>query len=73
MAIPYGETRSYGWVAEELGIKGARAVGQALKRNPLPVIVPCHRVVKNNGEIGGFSRGIMVKKKLLKIERSHVC
>ncbi len=68
--IPYGETRSYKWVARKLGFcKGSRAVGQALKRNPLTIIIPCHRVIKSNGEIGGFSKGIVVKKKLLNMEK----
>jgi len=68
--IPYGETRSYKWVAKKLGLyKGSRAIGQALKKNPLTIIIPCHRVIKNNGEIGGFSKGIVVKKKLLDMEK----
>jgi methylated-DNA-[protein]-cysteine S-methyltransferase len=67
--IPYGETRSYSWVAEKLGKAGAgRAVGQALGRNPLPVIVPCHRVVAKDGGLGGYSGGVARKKFLLKLE-----
>jgi methylated-DNA-[protein]-cysteine S-methyltransferase len=67
--IPYGEARSYGWVAERLGKAGAgRAVGQALARNPLPVIVPCHRVVAKDGKLGGYSGGLARKKFLLKLE-----
>jgi methylated-DNA-[protein]-cysteine S-methyltransferase len=67
--IPYGETRSYGWLASKLGQPGAaRAVGQALGRNPLPIIVPCHRVVAGDGGLGGYSGGIEVKKWLLKLE-----
>jgi methylated-DNA-[protein]-cysteine S-methyltransferase len=67
--IPYGETRSYGWVAEKLGKAGAgRAVGQALGRNPLPVIVPCHRVVATGGGLGGFSDGVAKKIYLLRLE-----
>ena len=69
--IPYGETRSYAWIAEQIGKPGAaRAVGQALARNPLPVIVPCHRVVTNDGKLGGFSRGLKMKKYLLALEAS---
>ncbi len=67
--IPYGETRSYGWVAEQIGEPGAaRAVGQALGRNPLPVIIPCHRVLTSNGRLGGYSSGIETKRKLLHME-----
>lgn len=67
--IPYGETRSYGWVAEQMKKPGAaRAVGQALGRNPLPVIVPCHRVVAGNGGLGGFTGGLETKRRLLYME-----
>jgi methylated-DNA-[protein]-cysteine S-methyltransferase len=71
--IPYGETRSYGWLAERLGKAGAgRAVGQALARNPLPIIVPCHRVVAKDGRLGGYSGGIDRKKFLLKLESAAI-
>jgi methylated-DNA-[protein]-cysteine S-methyltransferase len=67
--IPYGETRSYAWVAGQIGSpKASRAVGQALKRNPLPVIVPCHRVVAGNGTLGGFGGGEEIKRYLLALE-----
>lgn len=67
--IPYGETRSYTWVAEQVERpEAARAVGQALGRNPLPVIIPCHRVIGSNGGIGGFSGGLEMKKFLLNLE-----
>lgn len=69
--IPYGETRSYSWVAEQLGKAGAaRAVGQALARNRLPIIIPCHRVVSDGG-LGGYSGGLVVKKSLLHLEACH--
>ena len=69
--IPYGETRSYLWVARQIKRPGAaRAVGQALGRNPLPVIVPCHRVVASNGQLGGFSGGLEMKRRLLRREAS---
>jgi len=69
--IPYGETRSYGWVAGRVGKPGAaRAVGQALARNPLPVIISCHRVVASNGEPGGYSGGAGLKGYLLSLEAS---
>lgn len=67
--IPYGEVRSYAWVAEKIGNpKEVRAVGQALKRNRLPIVIPCHRVIKKSGELGGFSGGLDLKHELLKIE-----
>jgi methylated-DNA-[protein]-cysteine S-methyltransferase len=67
--IPYGKTRSYQWVARQIGNPGAvRAVGRALGRNPLPVIVPCHRVIASNGSLGGFTGGLEMKKRLLELE-----
>ena len=69
--IPYGETRSYTWVAEQIKKPGAvRAVGQALGRNPLPVIVPCHRVVNSDGKLGGYNGGVEMKRYLLFLEAS---
>jgi methylated-DNA-[protein]-cysteine S-methyltransferase len=67
--IPYGETRSYRWVAEMTGrARAARAVGQALGKNPLLVVVPCHRVVESDGGMGGFGGGVEMKKQLLEME-----
>ncbi|MCR4419495.1 MAG: methylated-DNA--[protein]-cysteine S-methyltransferase [Clostridia bacterium] len=67
--IPYGQTRSYGWLAEQSGRPRAwRAVGQALKANPWPVIVPCHRVIGKSGDLGGFSEGRETKARLLILE-----
>jgi methylated-DNA-[protein]-cysteine S-methyltransferase len=67
--IPYGETRSYSWLAEQLGKAGAvRAVGQALGRNPLPIIIPCHRVVAKDGRLGGYTGGVEIKRYLLNLE-----
>lgn len=70
-AIPQGETRTYGQLAETLGEPGAaRAVGQALGRNPVPVIVPCHRVLAAGGRAGGFSApgGVVTKQRILALE-----
>ena len=68
-SIPYGETRSYRWVAEQASRPGAaRAVGQALGRNPLPIIVPCHRVIASDGQLGGFSGDLEIKRCLLRLE-----
>jgi len=69
--IPYGETRSYAWVAEQIKRpKAVRAVGQALSKNLLPIIVPCHRVVASGGKLGGFSGGVEMKRYLLSLEAS---
>jgi len=70
--IPYGETRSYSWLAKKAGIPGsARAAGSALGKNPCPIIIPCHRVVKSDGTLGGFSGPKGWKKKLLDLENSN--
>jgi methylated-DNA-[protein]-cysteine S-methyltransferase len=67
--IPYGETRSYAQLADQLGYdKAARAVGQALSKNPLPILIPCHRVINLDGRLGGFSAGLELKKYLLWME-----
>lgn len=67
--IPYGEVRTYSWISRLLGIPGAaRAVGQSLSRNPVPLIVPCHRVVRSDGRLGGFSSGVEWKVRLLQLE-----
>jgi O-6-methylguanine DNA methyltransferase len=67
--IPYGRVRSYGWVARKIGKPGAaRAVGAACGANPVPLLVPCHRVVAGDGSLGGFSGGLSNKKRLLKLE-----
>ena len=69
LKIPRGETRSYAWVAKQVGRpRATRAVGAACGSNPVPLIVPCHRVVASDGSLGGFSGGLPVKKKLLKLE-----
>jgi methylated-DNA-[protein]-cysteine S-methyltransferase len=66
--IPYGETISYGELARRVGRpKGPRAVGQANGRNPIPIIVPCHRVLASNG-IGGYGGGLKIKRALLALE-----
>lgn len=69
--IPFGQTRPYEWVAKQVGSpKSARAVGQALKNNPFPITIPCHRVIRKDGTLGGFSQGIKKKIELLKKESS---
>lgn len=70
--IPYGETRTYGEVAEAVGKpKAVRAVGAANNRNRLPVIIPCHRVVGANGSLTGYSGGLDAKRKLLELEANN--
>ncbi len=67
--VPYGETRTYKWLAEKLGNPAAsRAVGQALSRNPIPILLPCHRIIESDGSIGGYSAGSDIKRRLLEIE-----
>ena len=67
--IPYGETRTYKWLAEKIGKPHAfRAVGNALGKNPIPIIFPCHRVIEADGSIGGYSAGTDIKRRLLEIE-----
>ena len=69
--IPFGQTRSYLQVAQAIGQpQSSRAVGQACGRNPVPLFIPCHRVVAADGSLGGFSGGIHIKEALLEIERS---
>jgi len=67
--VPFGATLSYGDLARKAGsARGYRAVGQAVGRNPLPILVPCHRVLAAGGGLGGFSGGLPLKKRLLAIE-----
>jgi methylated-DNA-[protein]-cysteine S-methyltransferase len=67
--IPYGETTSYGAIARELGNpEASRAVGLANGSNPIPIIIPCHRVIGSNGDLTGFGGGLPLKKKLLELE-----
>jgi len=70
--IPEGETRTYGWIAEKIGFpKAARAVGTALAKNPFAPAVPCHRVIRSGGSLGGYSGpgGVKTKKRLLLKEK----
>ena len=70
--IPYGETTSYGDIAKRIGRpKAVRAVGAANGRNPIPIIVPCHRVIGSGGALTGFGGGLDTKKTLLKLEAEN--
>ena len=70
--IPYGETTSYADIAERIGRpKAVRAVGAANGRNPIPIIVPCHRVIGSHGDLTGFGGGLNTKEALLRLEAEH--
>jgi len=72
-AIPYGRTVSYGTIAGELGlVNGARAVGRANGANPIPIVIPCHRVIGSDGELVGFGGGLPLKRALLELEEAIV-
>ncbi|MDD3654347.1 MAG: methylated-DNA--[protein]-cysteine S-methyltransferase [Desulfotomaculaceae bacterium] len=69
-SIPYGDTRSYGDVANSIGKKKAsRAVGMANNKNPIPIFIPCHRVVGKNGKLVGYRGGLQMKERLLELEK----
>ena len=70
--IPYGETLSYGEIAERIGNpKAVRAVGAANGRNPIPIVIPCHRVIGSSGDLTGFGGGLDTKEALLRLEAEH--
>jgi len=70
--IPYGETRSYGEIAQEVGSpRAARAVGLANNKNPIPIMIPCHRVIGADGSMTGYAGGVENKQFLLKLEKKH--
>jgi methylated-DNA-[protein]-cysteine S-methyltransferase len=72
LTIPYGETRSYGEVARQVGNpRAARAVGMANHENPVAIVVPCHRVIASDGSLGGYAGGLQRKSKILAMEKSH--
>jgi len=67
--IPYGKTQTYKFLAKKLNHRGYRSIGQALSRNPLLIVIPCHRVLSSDGSIGGFTGGLELKKFLLRLEK----
>lgn len=71
--VQYGDTVSYGQIAQKLNNpKAARAVGSANARNPLPIIIPCHRIIANGGRLGGYGGGLKIKKYLLEFEKENL-
>ncbi len=72
-AIPYGETISYGELARRIGNpQASRAVGLANGSNPIPIVIPCHRVIGSNGKLTGYGGGLPIKEKLLALERKQL-
>ena len=70
--IPYGKTRSYKWIASAINNpQASRAVGNANGRNPLAILIPCHRIIRENGELGGYTGGISIKRFLLNLEQGN--
>lgn len=68
-SIPFGETRPYAWIASQVGAPAAvRAVGTALGRNPVPFVIPCHRILRTDGTLGGYAFGLPLKERLLRLE-----
>jgi methylated-DNA-[protein]-cysteine S-methyltransferase len=71
--IPYGQTANYGAIAERIGNpKACRAVGMANRKNPIPIIIPCHRIIGKDGSLTGFGGGLDVKQQLLDLERESL-
>lgn len=71
--IPYGRTVTYKKMVQDLKLGRAyRAVGQACKKNPVPIIIPCHRVISSNNKLGGYSSGLKWKKFLLRLEKGRI-
>lgn len=68
MNVSYGKTTTYGEIARRVGCRSAQAVGQAIGRNPIAIIIPCHRVVGSDGSLTGYAYGIDIKRKLLELE-----
>ena len=72
LQIPYGKTVTYGELAKRLGCKSAQAVGGAVGKNPISVLIPCHRVMGADGKLTGYAGGIEKKEALLKLEKDHL-
>ncbi|MEM2900771.1 MAG: methylated-DNA--[protein]-cysteine S-methyltransferase [Thermoplasmata archaeon] len=73
LTIPYGEVVSYSFIAKSIGSRKAfRAVGNAVHANPVPIVIPCHRVIGKNGSLTGYSSGLKIKKRLLNLECGYI-
>ena len=71
--IPYGEVRSYQWIADRIGRpKSARSIGNAVGANPVSILIPCHRVIRSNGALGGYGGGLDRKRQLLALEQHDI-
>ena len=71
--ISYAKTLSYGEISKKINLpKGARAIGGANNKNPLPIIIPCHRVIQSDGKLGGYAGGIVLKQQLLDLEQKNI-
>ena len=70
LTIPYGQTASYGDIARRIGCRSAQAIGQAVHRNPIAILIPCHRVIGADGSLTGYAAGLEVKRKLLWLEQA---
>lgn len=69
LAIPYGQTTTYGAIAKHINCRSAQAIGQAVHRNPIAIIIPCHRVIGADGSLTGYASGLNIKQQLLSIEK----
>ena len=69
LKIPYGETTTYGAIAKHINCRSAQAVGQAIHRNPIAIIIPCHRVIGADGSLTGYASGLDIKQRLLSLEK----
>lgn len=70
LSIPFGQTTTYGAIAKRINCRSAQAVGQAIHRNPIAIIIPCHRVIGSNGSLTGYAAGLEIKQELLTIEKA---
>lgn len=72
LTIPYGQTTTYGAIAKQISCRSAQAVGQAIHRNPVAIIIPCHRVIGSDGSLTGYAAGLEIKQQLLQLESSLI-